>query len=254
MQTPSRLMYKQVSSVLKIKIAAFCIVFFSLFFISILVCTAQIYSHSIRFTAGVPKVIQNKALRSNYKGVYDLDLQYNYYLAKGFNLGIGARLSDIQISRFNFPNLKASNLYLSAGYLALGYDYRTDEKQLFSFQVYFGECFSNYTKLQYDSVSKNSYNLNSLSIEPKANYYFFLDPNVAIGIYVSYASYQQNFDPSRVGLSRFATFYPDDYKKNIQCVNFGLSVFAGFKGKRFKGEILPDYGNDQEIMNEIPKE
>jgi hypothetical protein len=206
---------------------------------------AQIYSSNLRAEVNVPKVISNKALARTFKGIYDVQAAYYIYLTKGFNFGLGSKFTFTQIDWQKFQSWKGAYYAFYGGYASLAYDIKTEEKQKLSLIFDMGYAQNQLGKLLVDT-NPSLYSDAAIFWQPKIQYQFYIDPNIAITLNLSYTNFQTTFNPKPVGLSRAYTYKGTEIKGYNGYINFGIGILTGFKGKRFKDAILPDY--DTEVV------
>jgi hypothetical protein len=218
---------------------------FSLCILCFYKANAQIYASSLRAEVNVPKVISNKALSRTFKGIYDVQAAYYIYLAKGFNFGLGAKFTFTQIDWQKFQSWRGAYYAFYGGYASIAYDIKTEEKQKLSLMFDLGYAQNQLGKLQVDT-NASLYTDAALFWQPKIQYQFYIDPNIAITLNLSYTNFQTTFDPKPVGLARAYTYKGTELAGYNGYINFGIGILTGFKGKRFKDALLPEY--DTEIV------
>lgn len=204
---------------------------------------AQIYSSSIRAEVNVPKVISNRALKTTFKGIYDVQAAYYLYVAKGLNLGFGAKYTYTQIDWQKFQSWRGAYYALYGGYGSIAYDIKVQDKQKLSLIFDIGYAQNQLGKLKVDT-NPALYSVAALFWQPKIQYQFYIDPNIAITINLSYTNYETSFNPFSVGLNRVYTYKGTELSGYNGYVNFGIGILTGFKGKRFKDAQLPEYDTE----------
>jgi hypothetical protein len=214
-----------------------------IFFLNTVTTRAQIYTSNIRVEVNIPKVVSNKALAQTFKGIYDVQTSYCYYVAYGFNIGIGAKYTFTQIDWQKFGKWRGAYYAIYGGFLSGIYDVKVSEKQKFSLQMDVGYGQNKLGKLLVDTT-QSLYQSVALFYQPKFQYHFYVDPNVAITINLSYCIFKSKFSPYPLKLNKEFAYQPSDIKGYNGYINFGLGVLLGFKGKRFKNVELPDYNSE----------
>jgi len=204
---------------------------------------AQTYTSNLRAEANIPKIIANKALKQTFKGIYDVQASYCYYLGSGINLGVGVKNTYTQIDWQKFGAWHGTYYALYAGYTSLIYDVNVSDKQKASFAVDVGYGFNRLGKLRYDTVA-SAYQKNALFFQPKFQYHFYIDPNVAITLNISVSRFQTVFSPYPLKLEKDYSYKNADLLGYNTYINFGMGILTGFKGKRFRNVELPDYGSE----------
>ena len=224
----------------KYKIILLCSFFF--FFTPFLI--AQNGKFFVNADAHIPRLVANNIYKDAFNGIVDARLDLNYSFFKGFYLGAGGKVTQIQYREYRYGELSTDNLITNAhgrmGYLL------NKPSAVFNFSVSYGYSWNNFSNVKTDTLLRPSPNTSGIHLEPSMGVYWYIDENknFLIGGNISYNIFYSPFNPYSVALDVYSSYFftKNDYKANTQYFNIGLGFIYLLGKKNLTGGAS---GNDE---------
>jgi len=196
---------------------------------------------AIRFSTTLPTPISNGAMRTKFRGIYEMNLSFNLRLTDNLFMGLGYKEGLLGLNSIPNPTSTASlnfdlatKMHLHTGYIKVGYNKFHTENIFSTFAVNIG-----YNTSQFTNVvnPKNETNLNlsyaSVLIEPEYSLNFAVEENFSIGIFVSYNYMPTVFNPGNIALQDVTSLAGLNTTHVTGILNFGFGFYYGI-GKKFQ--------------------
>lgn len=181
---------------------------------------------------GIPKITNNAVLKENFTGVFDAKIAYDFYIYKGFLVGLVGDLSEFQYKYYKWGTNGLQVYNYSAG-LRFGYAQPlSEEKGYWISRAEFGNSYIKYANVNpgTSTLPQPTYN-----VRKKANFividsglYFFIDDEkqYTMGGGLGYVVQTKSFDPNDVNLKNASANSPtinkETLKGNVQYLTLNL--------------------------------
>lgn len=203
----------------------------------------EYFLFSTRAAITVPHPIANGAFKKTFVGIYNINVDFNTFIYQGFYIGATYKnnlfkITPTKIADYNRDSVGNLNPYPSmhsnAAAIKVGYDmYLGDENRIvYTISTAVGQYWSKYDNFVSKTAGKKSITKSSTTyIEPEMSLNFLVDPNLAIGVNISYTMLNTNFDPYELCLNDWKA-YSKSNEGDTRYLNFGFSFFYSFYMKK----------------------
>ncbi len=215
--------------------------FFISFFIFYLIttCLSQNVGKNIPFrmnfhmSVSVPHGVSNKAFRSSFTGIYDIAMNVNAKVFKGFMAGIQFRTNDWKTADNKIPGINTHAKAHNGG-LRISYEFVRSEQSTAFVGITAERSMIKYSGLSINSGTdlmllkdKDFYN----SVVLDAGMFFYTEGNFAIGFNLATVLTNYNFDPYALYLNQHHAYIASDLNGTWTHFNLGFNLVYSFLNK-----------------------
>ncbi len=181
---------------------------------------------------GVPHPLMNKALRSTFVGIYDINPSLNFNVLGGFEMGMAYKHTAMSIPPNKIAGLQKTKMLLNNVGIRLGYDHIYSKQVFFSYFLNFGQSFTSFSNVPCATPRGGGYRFSALYFEPEFSINFPIEDFFAIGFCASFNYTEHVFTPSYICLNDYAAYLANDMKNPTGILNIGFGFFYGFQKKK----------------------
>lgn len=203
----------------------------------------EYFLFSARASVTVPHPIANSAFKKTFVGIYNINVDFNTFVYRGFYIGAAYKnnlfkITPTKIASYNVDSLGNLNPYptmhSNAVAIKVGYDmYLGDQNRIiYTISTGVGKYWTKYGNFVSKPPGKKLITSSVTTyIEPEMALNFMVESNFAIGVNISYTMLNRNFDPYELGLNDWKG-YGKNNDANTRYLNFGFGFFYSFSKKK----------------------
>ncbi|HET6225073.1 MAG TPA: hypothetical protein VFF27_02265 [Bacteroidia bacterium] len=183
----------------------------------------------------VPNPMNNKALKKNFAGVYEINAAIDIGIFKGIFVGAGYKNATLKVTglvgaqNFHYnPLMKMDNAGIRVGFKTF---IGAKNRIVYSASFTMGNSMIHFTKMENDSIKPAVTKYSTSYIEPEMGIYFLVESNFSVGVTMSYGLYHKQFDPYEIGLNQVKPIGTVG-SGSTQILSFGFGVCYNFLKKK----------------------
>lgn len=184
----------------------------------------------------IPTPISNRAFGKIANGIGDINLIFNYPIAKSFLIGAGFKFGYYQFIDFltnnSFSN--SGKLFCYSPYGKITYLKFSNPRLFFQFSSKFGYSFMDFNSYTCTTTGEPNSMQECFFIEPQLSAHIFVDESLSFSLAVSDYIGFNNFNSSLLCLESFPGYSAENSlgNYNILGIGFGFTYFFNKKGEK----------------------
>ena len=192
-----------------------------------------------KVSVAIPTIIANRSFKNIFKGIYELELNLQCRLVKGFYLGIHGNYAGFKLDD-QISNIANSECRISSSGFNVGFEKFSSPRILWYFNLGGGQNWFNYYKLPCADSVTAIISEKGLNVKPSLGFTYYSDDNFSIGMIASYTYLAHTFNPGNQCLQSFAKFKEADSKKSTQYFSIGILLNFNLRKALFQDNFESD--------------
>ena len=190
---------------------------------------------AVRFSTTLPIPVSNAALRTKFRGIYEMNLSFNIRLTNNFFTGFGFKSGLLGLNGIPNPSTSVplnTKMQLYTGYFKIGYNKFHNENVFSTFALNLGYNSSFFTGIYNDKSPVIDKTFTSYLIEPEYCLNLAIGETFSIGIFLSYNYMPTVFNPINIAMQDITSLSGLKTNSSTGVINFGFGFYYGM-GKKF---------------------
>jgi hypothetical protein len=202
-----------------------------LFFVSSVEAQQIEPKHTFNVELGLPNAMTNKPFGSFMQGLVNVAPYYQFRLKNSIAFGGGVRYAYFGVNQFKVPQQTIGGMHSFGTFVKVAHEKFHTDRFSTDLGVKFGYTQNYFVTNRNDTLGQNPYQVNSVLIEPTAEFSLISDEQVAYSLIVSYAFQGFSFKPNMIGLETFGGFEQSEFKRITSYLTIGFGFTYYFKEK-----------------------
>jgi hypothetical protein len=189
-----------------------------------------IYRYSVKADFSVPTIINSRAFRQTFSGIYDIDVAFITTTRPGICFGPGFKYALLKAGNNRNASLSPfqTRYDILNPYLHVGYQHNYGGGNYLGFLISAGMNRALFSNVPCDSLIPPRYQ-QFINIEPSVFIRFHTGENSSFGARIGYNMLLNNYNPNDICVQRFINSEPEDIRAMSSYISFGLGFSLNYR-------------------------
>ena len=187
--------------------------------------------HTFNVELGLPNAMTNKPFGDYMQGLVNVAPYYQFRLKNSIAFGSGIRYAYFGVNQFKVPQKTLGGMHSFGAFLKVSHEKFHTDRFSTDLGVKFGYTQNYFVTNRNDSLNQNPYQVNSILIEPTAEFSLVADEQVAYSLIVSYAFQGFAYKSNMIGLQTLGGYDQSEFQRVTSYLTIGFGFTYYFKDK-----------------------
>lgn len=187
--------------------------------------------HTFNVELGLPNAMTNKPFGDYMQGLVNVAPYYQFRLKNSIAFGSGIRYAYFGVNQFKVLQKTLGGMHSFGAFLKVSHEKFHTDRFSTDLGVKFGYTQNYFVTNRNDSLNQNPYQVNSILIEPTAEFSLVADEQVAYSLIVSYAFQGFAYKPNMIGLQTLGGYDQSEFQRVTSYLTIGFGFTYYFKDK-----------------------
>lgn len=187
--------------------------------------------HTFNVELGLPNAMVNKPFGAYMQGLINVAPYYQFRLKNSIAFGAGIRYAYFGVNQFKVPQKTLGGMHSFGSFVKVSHEKFHTDRFSTDLGVKVGYTQNYFVTNRNDSLNQNPYQVNSILIEPTAEFSLVADEQVAYSLIVSYAFHGFSYKPNMIGLQTFGGYEQSEFQRVTSYLTIGFGFTYYFKEK-----------------------